>query len=259
MIVSLKCLTNSGHPKTQSKIKCISLSKRRRKGRRGTPGSPTKLKLNTPIYQNMTRVALCGKKYSGKSLAASILTEQYKFTELSFAAPLKEFVISTLHVEPKYCYDPAFKETVIPNLNVSARQLLQTIGTDLFRDTLPTKLPALHINNQSIWVYSMAQKIKYTAGNIVVADLRFEDECAALRELGFVIVRLERPSTATNVDTHISENVNVRADIVIDNSGTVAELENKLQAIVDAPGWLKKEVERVFQPQREVENAYRLK
>lgn len=172
----------------------------------------------------MSKIALSGKKYSGKSTAARFLVKNMQYKEFSFADPLKKLIIDLFHIDSKYLYDPLCKEIIIPTLGVSGRELMTKIGTEMFNVDMYKHLPKLKETlPYGVWVNSIMSKIKdeiKKGTNIVVSDLRMEHELKALKELGFTTVKIERKtddniSTITN-DAHISE-AGVECDIIIEN------------------------------------------
>ena len=151
-------------------------------------------------------ISISGKKRSGKSTIATYL-ERYGFLEVSWAYPLKEIIgkqIFGLTQDQIYGSNEE-RERIIPEWDMSSRQILQKVGTDLFRN---------HIN-KDIWVKWGVRYIDSTLSrlinSVVVSDTRFPNELEALRELA---KEKETPFAAINIvrkglvseDTHSSEN-----------------------------------------------------
>lgn len=152
-----------------------------------------------PQSHRPLRVAFTGSKGAGKSTATDHLLRTYDgVTELSVAGPLKELIQRLLEVGDKYLYDPAHKEDIIPQLNVSGRALCQVIGTELFRTELMRQLPTLRLRGGSIWIHALLTRLRRTPGHIVVSDCRFLDEYTALKREGFTIVRIERAAAVVD-------------------------------------------------------------
>jgi|LakMenEpi03Aug12_release.lakeMendotaPanAssembly.Ray.scaffolds.fasta_scaffold173203_2 hypothetical protein len=89
---------------------------------------------------------------------------------------------------------------------MSAREVLQFVGTDIFRRM-----------NNSVWVDLVINQIEMDNPEVaIIADCRFENEANAIKEKGGLLVLLERE---TEPDTHISEHAmkNVVFDIKLDN------------------------------------------
>jgi len=159
-----------------------------------------------------------GKKARGKTTAANYVMKaldgKCKLQKLSFATPLKDLCIEILGLKPEQCYttDPAAKETDTPwdwqelsyDLRekfkkyagpVKARELLQIIGTDLFRESFC----------QNIWVKAAMHMTRSCDADVILFDdARFPNEIAALRNEGAIIVRMVRDMPEDN-DEHPSE------------------------------------------------------
>ena len=84
-------------------------------------------------------IALVGRAGSGKDLAAEHLVGHYGFVQGSFADSLK-YMLEAHFVERgidyAHIYEPGQKDLLIPELGVSARELMQRLG-DGFRAADP--------------------------------------------------------------------------------------------------------------------------
>lgn len=148
----------------------------------------------------MVLVGLIGKKRSGKSTATDHLISKYGFDEVSWAYPLKEIIgreLFNLTTEQLYGGDE-HREVVIPEWGMSSRQILQIVGTDMFRKYWP-----------DFWVKVGIQRIHKLVSRdphrrIVISDCRFPNECDTIKELGGKIIRIVRKDL-TSTDTHPSE------------------------------------------------------
>jgi len=144
-------------------------------------------------------ISLSGKKRSGKSSVAAYLTDKHGFVEVSWAYPLKEIIgkqLFQLSDDQLYGSDEN-KETVDPRWGLSPRQILQVVGTDLFRVNFM----------DDFWVRIGTERIKEQAAlgrNVVVSDTRFPNELKAITGLGGVTIRMKRPDYPIN-DPHLSE------------------------------------------------------
>jgi hypothetical protein len=188
------------------------------------------------MSQKQILIGLVGRKQSGKSIVAAYLTDTYGFVEYSLAEPLKRACMEIFGLTEEQVY--VNKEQIDPYWGVSPRVLLQTVGTDLFRNELPLYLPSF---DSTIWVRALEKKILSTPPNIpiVVSDIRFHDEHAFIKEHGGITIRIDRHSlfdTHTNThpnDTHESETQDIdNVDYVIYNTGTLYDLFRNVDAIV---------------------------
>ncbi len=170
--------------------------------------------------EGKTIIGFTGPKQSGKSTAADYLVGN-SFKKLSFAEPIKTIAWYLLHgfdLEQNYIERllTVHKEVVIPELGVSARHVMQTLGTDWGRTLI----------HPDIWVMWMSKSlVTETADYLVFEDVRFENEAALIRSLGGLIIHIRRPCLIS-LDDHASEEgieLNM-IDMLITNNGTVADL-----------------------------------
>ncbi len=174
-------------------------------------------------------IGLAGKKQVGKSTAAGFLVAA-GFKSFSFADPMKLFARDLLRgiglADEIIDYHMIYKESVIFNLNVTMRHLLQTLGTDWGRNMIHPEL----------WVLCASRSIAAACDNgdsVVVEDVRFDDEARYIRSRGGLIVHITRDTGL--VDQHASESGVVvdDGDLVIVNSG---EMERFRFDVLDSLG-----------------------
>ena len=157
----------------------------------------------------------------GKSTAADLLIEHQR---VAFAAPLKRAVWNMLNDLGLEGFNYAYvdKEAIIPELGVSARHMMQTLGTEWGRACI----------HPDFWVMiarAEAQRIMATGGSVVIDDVRFPNEEAMIRDLGGELWRIDRPGMSYSGD-HCSEGglEDIIPDRVIVNDGTLVQLKEKL-------------------------------
>ena len=73
------------------------------------------------------------------------------------------------------------------------------------------------------WLYGWQHGL---GGLHVVPDVRFANEAEAIRELGGVIVRVERPGVGP-LSAHVSEVPPAEPDFIIRNNGTIRDLQSQ--------------------------------
>lgn len=161
-------------------------------------------------------VAFIGRMGSGKSTAATALQSflRNRFYRVSFAEPLKE-MLDALGVPDDNLYVGTEKETPLNFLcGKSARYAMQTLGTEWGRKLI----------GEDIWVNALMQRIDADQHlRHIIDDARFDNEVAAIRKRGGIIIRIVRGET-TEV-THASEdNDHLVADYTINNNGTPMQL-----------------------------------
>ena len=163
----------------------------------------------------------------GKTTVASLLTDLLNDREcVSFAAPLKIAVLNMLDDLGlsgfHYAYED--KEAIIPELGVSARHMMQTLGTEWGRACI----------HPDFWVMiarAEAQRTMNDGKSVVIDDVRFPNEAAMIRDLGGELWRIERPGVIYSGD-HSSEGglEDIAPDRVIVNDGTIDQLKEKIYA-----------------------------
>lgn len=185
---------------------------------------------------------------SGKSTVFGLLNEIAGFERLPFASPAKEISVYLLQVTgipdteaQRLVYED--KEEQLPNFpnGVTARYMLQQLGTNFARDAI----------DPTIWVRAWANTVSNlprSVPNIVVDDVRFENEVDAIKALGGVLWKVERPKPSRGFfldfldktmsflkKGHHSEGnlENASFDAVIVNDGSLEDLKQK---VIDALG-----------------------
>lgn len=166
------------------------------------------------------KIGLIGLKRSGKNTFSDIAVKEFGYKELAFADELKKYA--------KLLFPDHFKN------NDKPVKLLQDFGEGMRKiDT-------------DIWVKLLANNFDKTDElNVVVTDVRHQNEVDYLRSKGFTIVKIENNISdiidrcrATESDfepnllLHKSEQLALRddlADITIENKGTLEEYQNKVR------------------------------
>lgn len=206
-------------------------------------------------------IGLVGLIGSGKGTVASMFAER-GCIEDSFAAPLKDLTASIFGwprelMEGDTVESRDFRET--PDLywgrklgisNFTPRVCLQLIGTDVLRK---------HFDS-NIWLHSLEYRIRKQssfAPCTVISDARFKNELDLIKEMGGVVIWVQRgelpewfetaKTAHTNAvshkimttryrDVHESEWnwVGHPVDYIITNNGTIADLE---QQVFDMRDW----------------------
>lgn len=180
-------------------------------------------------------IGLAGRKGAGKSAVAKLLVNEYGFSEAAFADPLKKGLQQLLGLEEDQLWGPR-KDTIDPTWGVQPRQLLQYLGTEVFRDQLP-QLFDWKDRRRSPWVFRMRRELERRWAEdprkyIVISDIRFPDEAAFVHELGGRVWQVERPGQI-GLDFHESEG---RTDFPVDenlhNTGTLEDLHTKVRILI---------------------------
>lgn len=167
-------------------------------------------------------VGLMGYGGAGKSEVAKALAGA-GFTRTHIKAPLRDMAASLLDSagyspsEIDAYLDGELKREVIPGLRRTGTEIQQFLGTEFGRDFC---YPGLWLD---LW-RARAQVILGDGGKVVQESVRFANEAAAIRELGGVIVRVERPGVGP-LSAHVSEVPPAEPDFIIRNNGTIRDLQ----------------------------------
>ena len=180
-----------------------------------------------------------GVKGSGKDTAAQYLIDNYGFQKIAFADKLKEAVANLFNVPIEKVDEwKEDREYEIPltevNLDIggtveytySWREFLQRFGTEMGRDTF----------GKDFWVNQWEDSLYKLSDfpdelNIVVTDVRFQNECHTIHRLDGIVFRIVRPGYSS--DGHASEMrlPDIIMDGEIENSGTIEELHKDVETI----------------------------
>ena len=134
-------------------------------------------------------IGITGKKGSGKDAVAEILSKRYGLKHLAFADPIREVGKILGFTEHEMLAD---KEAFNEIWRVSWRMFAQQFGTDFMRERM----------FRLGWIKLMEAKIeKYK--NVVVSDVRFDNEAEEIKEKGGKILRIL--SFDESDDRHASE------------------------------------------------------
>jgi hypothetical protein len=202
-------------------------------------------------------IGISGLIGSGKNTAAYYLKNSCGYTQLAFADALKD-TVGSIFSWPRHLLEGdtdesrIFRETIdawwgqrLGIENFTPRYALQHIGTDVFRQ---------HFSD-SIWILNVERKIgllQEHGYSVVVTDVRFPNEMAALRSLGakfLLISPVQKPAwydvargfTSYNItqgmrdlypEVHASEYawVQEQFDAEIVNNGTINDLYDRVEA-----------------------------
>ena len=144
------------------------------------------------------RIAFAGPRGTGKTTLAEYLVGRHGFTRRSLAAPIKRIITECpkdSYEQHQYLFQWAgelFSGSLVLQARFAteaARALAaerdpgrraQLLGTDVGR--------AL---DQEVWIRYLLTHLP--DGPVVVDDVRFRNECEALRKAGFVLIRLTAP------------------------------------------------------------------
>jgi len=173
-------------------------------------------------------IGLTGKKGCGKDTVGDYLVRKYGFERMAFADALKQVCQTVFDLTMEQMTDTIKKEQMDERWDTTPRQLMQIVGTQLFRDKLTECFPHL---KGSIWVGIVKQKILRSSKNIVLTDVRFENEAEMVRQFNGKLIQITRIDNNQS-DKHVSENIHIQTNYMLENNQTVEELYQEIDKII---------------------------
>lgn len=171
------------------------------------------------VHSPAPRIAFVAQMRTGKDTAAEYLQRKLGGVIQRFSDPLYEILAAAQRIAGI----PPHKD----------RGFLQWVGTSWAR-----------AQDQDLWVKHLVRRVAPLRCPVFVTDCRFENEVAALRREGFLIVflratranQLGRGATEAELDAdHVSERMAktfTNYDIAIDNNGTLEEFYEQLDKLL---------------------------
>jgi hypothetical protein len=184
----------------------------------------------------MTLVGFAGLAQHGKDTAAQFLVSELGFKPVAFADPVRRGLLALdPYVECIYLIYKGMHEAGLPvpqyweRLSVlvakygwdvvkqlpEVRRLKQRYGTEAGRD----------IHGYDCWVNLMREILDNEESDVVVTDIRFDNEAGLINEYGGRVYHIWRPNFDNGLSEHRSEPMDFSwADTKLENSGTVEHL-----------------------------------
>lgn len=191
---------------------------------------------------------------SGKDTVSEYLQSNYNFSQISFAASLKDAISAIFGwdrelLEGRTAESRAWRETKDLwwsqrlNMEITPRWILQYWGTEVCRQGF----------HDDIWIASLEHKLTHNQSNVVISDARFPNELATIRKIGGKSIRVIRGDNPTwydlavranQGDIHARENLNSQIhssewswigydfDLIIDNNGGLIDLYRQIDRII---------------------------
>jgi len=172
----------------------------------------------------MKIIGIHGRARSGKdTLASYFVTAGYR--RYGFADPIKKSMALMLGWDERHT-DGHLKEVVDPFYGFSPRQVFQLCGTEFGRKML----------RDDLWI-KIAEKFIAENGDVIIPDVRFDNEAEFILNNGGVLIHVVRPSQEViELTSHVSE-AGLRPDlesraILVYNEGSLDLLEHKVGDIL---------------------------
>jgi hypothetical protein len=191
-------------------------------------------------------LAFAGRKQSGKSTSAEYVQSVVNSRNLglsnkiySFADPLKQDIcINILGLTYEQCYGsdehkntltditwkdmPDYNESFETSGHMSARQIMEHVGTNIFRKM-----------KTNVWVDATINKIKKEDVDLaIIADCRFPNEVESIQNAGGYVIRLALDPFASESNSERALDKDVydwnKFDLVIQNTGMNLDEKNNI-------------------------------
>lgn len=189
----------------------------------------------TAVTSGVKLIGIHGKAGVGKNTVSDFLCGSYKgYYEEAFADPLKQTAAVAFGIPITYFLDRDLKETPHPYWNKSPREILQSLGTEMFRNYL----------GSDFWIRRMAGRVNNDLlpedvgaydeqDTVVIPDVRFQNEYDWIIANDGHIIHLTRPDISqVGIPGHSSESDinlhNLERTFTCDNDGTIAQLQRKI-------------------------------
>jgi len=168
-------------------------------------------------------IGFCGPIGAGKTSAANYLKSAHGFSRVRFAGPLKDMLL-VIGLSPREV-DGDLKEVPCDLLcGCTPRHAMQMLGTEFGRELI----------GRDFWVNAwrrQAEGVLKAGARVVANDVRHVNEIEAIRELGGIIVRIERPGIESDAG-HSSERQELPVDHELMIRGDLEDLHFSLDYLL---------------------------
>lgn len=184
-------------------------------------------------------IGISGLKGSGKDTAADYLVNNHDFIKISFADALKDGCKAIFGFNDRQL-NGDLKEVKDDTWKITPREAMQFVGTDLFRNQIKSLIPWV---NDNFWIECTLNKIKKIKNtpdtcnkNIVIADVRFENEAESIKNMDGIIICVKRNGLPhNNMSEHESEKYTntINHDYLINNDDNIDKLQHRVELIIN--------------------------
>lgn len=180
-------------------------------------------------------IGITGRKFSGKDTLGSFFVKELGYQKIAYADALKDAVKAIFDFNEEQL-NGSKKEVIDEFWGKTPRQVLQFVGTDLFRNHTHELVPNI---SKDIWCQVVKRKIlnkfkENPNAKFVITDARFDNEVNVVRELGGTVINLYRNTGYT--DNHESEALidTLYFDYKFENNSSKEELYDKVAREISA-------------------------
>ena len=178
-------------------------------------------------------IGLHGKKLSGKDTVGNYLVNKYGFERIAFADPLKQAVanlfdlelerVDTFKTDGEIPLAEVILQVGTTEMSYSWREFLQRFGTEMGRMTF----------GENFWIERWMDAYEATDNDVVVTDVRFDNEARQIIVEGGFVIEVTRPDL--ELDDHVSER-GIDHELIdgwIDNNSTIEDLYRDVDQLVE--------------------------
>lgn len=180
----------------------------------------------------MTKIiAFAGRKQSGKTTSAEFVAKLFwehgDSRIYNFADPLKKICMDILGLEYRQCYGSDEEKNELVNCfwdnkQLTAREVLQIVGTDMFRKM-----------QNHVWSNATIRQILRDKPDMaIIADCRFPNEVTAIKNVGGIVIKLSRNPYHSDHTSEIALDPDrydqSLFDLVVDNDSMTIVEQNKI-------------------------------
>jgi hypothetical protein len=148
--------------------------------------------------------------------------EPGKWVEFAFADTIRSVCTTAFRIPYKCMHVPELKEVILPEWGLTARQIMQRVGTKLREIDSDVFVLALERELKSFVTRTHLWPISF-----VISDVRYPNEANWITKNGGHLWWIERKMNTKVKDGHESERLLTRSnrtyDVVIDNNGSKEE------------------------------------
>lgn len=180
-------------------------------------------------------ITFSGTIGSGKTTCTDYLAKKYGFATIALADPLKFALKELFMFEDEQLYgNLEQKEAPDPRwFGVSPRQIMQFVGTDLFRNQMEKIMPGINedffVHRFKLWYEPELNKNPNL--KLIVSDIRFINEADYVTNMGGTVIKLIRLKT-TDIHQSETECEKINGQFEIHNCGTLDDLYKKIDQIM---------------------------
>lgn len=203
--------------------------------------------------EQMTIIALSGKKQVGKDTFSSVLCKRYNFQSIALADPIRNICARVFYLSPDM-FSNEKKDARMQRINIDfhdvdairhivesewnytiseeSRNIMETlhgVGIDSPRDALRIVGNMLRdAISPNIWIELAAAKMKELGGRVIITDCRFENEREFFRKIGAVSVLIKRNDNGNPVEHEFNLGLDDEYDVIFTNDGELHTYKSEI-------------------------------